>query len=216
MLAVLLAATAVSTWQAVRATRAETKSRAALAAETAANARTREALDALTDDVVRTVLARQPELDEAERAFLRKVVGFYEEFTRQEGGTAEARFLRAKGHAQVAFTRKLLGESGGAEAGYREALALLGPLVDESPDRADYRTALAGTSNELGVILAEAGDEAGAEAAIRRALAHRTTLADRSPAVPQYRRGLAGSYNDLGFSLQRQQKFAEAEEAYRR
>src|SRR5262249_22668513 len=65
----LVAAAVASTWQAVRATRAEAKTgealeqvteeqgktKAALAAETAAKAQTREALDTLTDDVVQTL-----------------------------------------------------------------------------------------------------------------------------------------------------------------
>jgi hypothetical protein len=84
MLVLLLAGVAASTWQAVRATRAEYAAR--------------EALDALTDDVVQTLFLQQAELTDNEKAFLRKVVDLYEAFARQLGGTAEARELRAKGH----------------------------------------------------------------------------------------------------------------------
>src|SRR5262249_23458079 len=53
MLGLVLAGAAVSTWQAVRATRAAR-------AEEAAKGQARQALDTLTDEVVETLLARQP------------------------------------------------------------------------------------------------------------------------------------------------------------
>src|SRR5262249_11524863 len=73
-LALLVAGAGVSTWQAVRATHAEgqtsqalaqvteeqTKTQAALTVKTAAEAQTRESLDALIDDVVETMFTKQP------------------------------------------------------------------------------------------------------------------------------------------------------------
>jgi hypothetical protein len=58
----LLAGTAVSIWQAVRATHAEQQKQTALEQVTAAQTQTREALDTLTDEVVETLFSRQPEL----------------------------------------------------------------------------------------------------------------------------------------------------------
>ena len=110
MLGLLLAGAAVSTWQAVRATRAETNANVALAAETSAKAQTREALDTLTDDVLEGLFGRQMELDDEEKAFLRKVLGFYESFTGQLGDSAEARYLGAKGYFKVARLHAKLAE----------------------------------------------------------------------------------------------------------
>src|SRR5262249_48376188 len=132
MLALSLTAAVVSTWQAVRATRAEqetsealtqvtgeqSRTQAALTAETAAKAHLREGLDALTEDVIETMFARQPELEEPEKAFLRKVLGLYEAVTPQLGQTPEARLLQAKGYFKVAHLRALLGEQEKAEAAY--------------------------------------------------------------------------------------------------
>src|SRR5262249_42183084 len=157
MLTLLLTGTAGSAWQAGRATRAEGVAREALAQETTAKAQTREALDVLTDDVVETVFARQPEPDETEKAFLRKVLGFYESFTRQSGDTTEARCLRAKGYFKVAHLRDLLGERHEAAAGYRQAEALLGQLAGESPDEPEDRHKLARTQGKLGSVLADIG-----------------------------------------------------------
>src|SRR5262249_36940704 len=146
-----------STWQAVRATRAEgkaiaeqqktqlaleqltheqQKTQAALAAETTAKSQAREALDALMNDVVETMFAQQPELGETEKAFLRKVLASYEAITQELGETAEARFLRARGYYRVARLRHLLGEQD--EAGWREGGALPGPLAAPFPHPAAH------------------------------------------------------------------------------
>jgi serine/threonine protein kinase/tetratricopeptide (TPR) repeat protein len=210
-----------STWQAVRATRAEgnaiaeqQKTEAALAAERTTKTRAREALDALTDNVVEKVFVEQPELGETEKAFLRKVLASYEAITQELGDTAEARFVRARGYYVVARLRNLLGEPD--EAGWRQAVALLEQLVAEFPDVPEYREKLARSQNRLGIDLTELGKRAEAETALRRALVLWERLADDFPQVAPYRRGLAIIYNDLGTLLRLQKKYADAEKAYRR
>ena len=83
------------------------------------------------------MFARQPELGETEKAFLRKVLASYEAITQELGDTAEARFLRARGNYRVARLRNLLGEPD--EAGWRQAVALLEQLAAEFPDVPEYR-----------------------------------------------------------------------------
>jgi serine/threonine protein kinase/tetratricopeptide (TPR) repeat protein len=215
VLALLLAGAAVSTWLAVRATRAERRTSTALEQVTAAQAQTREALDTLTDDVVETMFAKQPEPDETQTAFLRKVLGFYEAFTQQAAETAEARFVRAKGYFKVAHLRGLLGDHGAAVAGYRQAEGLLEPLAAEFPDSADYRHNLARTEGNLAVGLAKLGRETEAETALTKGIALRTKLADQYPKELRYRLDLANNYNDLGLLRELQHRFPEADAAYR-
>jgi serine/threonine protein kinase len=229
ILVLSLTAAMVSTWQAVRATRAEqetsealaqvtgeqARTQAALKAETAAKAQMAAALDALTEDVVETMFARQPQLEESEKDFLRKVLGLYEAVTPQLDPTPEARLLQAKGYFKVARLRQLLGEQKKAEAAYRKAQLLLEQLADAFPGVADYRVKLATTCNNLGVVLTELGQEAEAEKVFRQALALRQKLADDSPKVLVYRRDLATSCNDLSVLLRMQKKYAEAEQACR-
>jgi serine/threonine protein kinase/tetratricopeptide (TPR) repeat protein len=214
ILVVSLAGTAVSTWQAVRATRAERMTRGALAQMTAAQTQTYEALDALINGVVETMFAKQPQLDETEKAFLRTVVDIYEGVTGQSGETADARFLRAKGYFRVAHLRGLLGERKEAATGYRQAEILLGQLAAESPGAAEFRHKLAILESNLGIQLAELGEEA--EAAFRQGIALRTKLSDDFPENPQYRLELAINYQDLGLLKELQHKYQEAEAAYRR
>ncbi len=222
MLALVLAGAAVSAWQAVRATLAEQQTGEALAQVKAEQEKTeaalaaaRQALDALTGDVVETMFARQPELDEPEKAFLRKVLGHYEAVAPRADRTAAARFLRAKGQFQVAHLRQLLGEPAEAVAGYRQAALLLKQLADESPGVADYRHKLARAHGNLGILLAEAGQMPEAEAALRQGIALRTKLAADSPENTEYRVDLAKNLNDLGVLLERKGNPVEAGKAYR-
>jgi serine/threonine protein kinase/Tfp pilus assembly protein PilF len=223
ILVFVAAGAAVSTWQAIRATGAEHDTRDALARVTAEQAKTqqalaaaRDALDVLTDDVVETMFARQPELDEAEKAFLRTVLKHHEAVAAQEAETAAAQFVRAKGQFKVAHLRELLGEPAAAITGYQQAALLLKGLADRHPDEAAYRHKLARANGNLGILLAEAGKETDAEAALRLGIALRTTLAEGAPGNRDFRSEVATNYNDLAHVMERQGKPAEAENAYRK
>jgi serine/threonine protein kinase/tetratricopeptide (TPR) repeat protein len=212
MLALLLAGVVASTWQAVRATRAEretgqalaqvtaeqAKTQAALAVETAAKKQTVEALDALTDGVVETLLARQPQLGDDEKAFLLKVLGFYEAFTRQLGETAEARALRARGYLKVGSLRGQLGEHHEAAASCRQARDLYAQLAAQFSHVRDYTWWLANSHNRLAVELTALQEYAEAETACRQALVLLKQLRIDPPAAPEYRGLLARTYNMLG------------------
>jgi serine/threonine protein kinase/tetratricopeptide (TPR) repeat protein len=215
MLGLLVGGAAASTWQAVRATRAEQEkgnalervtaeqasTKAALAAETAAKAQTQEALDTLTNDVVDKLLGGQPELSDEQKAFLRRVLGFYERFAAQLGETAEARLTRAKGQFEVARMRSLLGQYAEAEEGYRQAAALLEGLAKEFPDEPGYRARLAASHHNRGLMLAELGKAADAEQAFDQAVRIARKLVDEDPGNARYRRGLIRTYHNLGVLL---------------
>jgi serine/threonine protein kinase/tetratricopeptide (TPR) repeat protein len=213
----LLAAGAMgSTLGLVRALDAEQKTRTALEAETAAKQQLRQAMDALTDDVVETMFARQPELAEQEKDFLSKVLALYESATRQLEEMAETRLLRARGFYKVAFLRNLLGQQREAKADYRQAILLLGQLADELPGVSEYRQRLASADNNLGIVLAELGENGEAEQALREAVALREKLATDSPGERSFRRELAAGWNDLASALQTQGRLDAAEKAYHR
>jgi serine/threonine protein kinase/tetratricopeptide (TPR) repeat protein len=222
MLALLLGGTVVSTWEAVRATHAERLTGDALAQVTAEQAKTQEALEAahetldtLTDDVVQTMFARQPELGETEKAFLQKVLKHHEAVARQEAGTAKAQFLRAKGLYMEAYLREKLGEQREALSGYQQAAALLQQLADQFPNEAVYRHKVARAQGNLGILLARLGKQTEAATALRRGIELRTKLVEDSPDDLDYLGELAVSYNDLGALRELQHNYAEAEENYR-
>jgi serine/threonine protein kinase len=222
VLVLVLVGAAVSTWQAIRATIAERETSEALTQVTTEQAKTNDALtaargtlDSLHDEVVETMFARQPELEEPEKEFLRKMLKHYEAVAPQLANTAEAKFLRAKGQFKVAHLLELLGDQPAGIAGYQGAATLLKQLADESPEETAYRDKLARANANLGVLLAEAGKDAEGETAFRLAITLRTKLVDEFPNVRDHRTILAKCYNDLGYVLERQGKHADAGKAYR-
>jgi tetratricopeptide (TPR) repeat protein len=194
MVVLVLAATVVSTWQAVRATVAEGKTSNALTAA-------RDSLDSVMDDVVTTMFAKQSELDDSEKRFLRKVLAQYESVASQVDPTTENRYLRAKGAYQVARLRETLGEFEEGIAGYREAVLLLEQLVKDFPKVPEYRDLLARTNVQLGIRLSDAGQDREAETAFRRSIELRTALAAELPENAEYRNHLAKAYHDLAVHL---------------
>ena len=80
----------------------------------------------------------------------------------------------------------------------------------------DYRHDLAGSHNNLGILLAGLGQGAAAAEQFRKGLAIQEKLAAEFPAVPDYRRNLAGSHNNLGTLLTGLGQRAAAEEQYRK
>jgi serine/threonine-protein kinase len=184
-------------------------------AEAAARQRTRQALNTLTDDVVERLLAKQVQLGDDERRFLRKVQGFYEEFAAAGGDTPEARAGRADGFLRIGFVRHRLGELAEAEAAYRDAGAVLARLVADYPAAPDYRIALGKNHNGLAVLLHDTGRTQQAEAAYNDALAVLAQLAADFPAAPEYRAGWSDIRFNLGNLLRETGRAQEAETAYR-
>jgi tetratricopeptide (TPR) repeat protein len=226
----LVAGVAVSTWQAVEATRAKTsmrsalddlaaeqeKTKQALAAETRARKRERQALNSMTDEVISELFAKQPQLDDKERAFLRKVLGFHQEFAAEQGDSEEARAVAADGQHHVAGVQALLGEREEAVGSYLEAVRRREKLTADFPAVPEYRYRLAQSHMYLGTLLMDRKEHPKAEAAYHRALDLYEKLAAEFPAVPQFREGQAECHDGLGILLAGLGKGREAEPAFRR
>src|SRR5262249_18772521 len=126
-----------STWQAVRATRAEQKTgetlkqvkdeqgktqealaqvKTALAAETTAKNHARGVLDETSSQVIDDWLVRQKELTPEQRQFLERQLVHYERFTRETGDTPEQRSTLAAAFDRVGTIRSRLGLRAQAEA----------------------------------------------------------------------------------------------------
>jgi len=239
----LLLGVLASVWQAVRARQAEqravaetqeatkernekqaaltlleaeqTRTKAALAAETKARRQTHSALTTMTDEVIEKLLAKRPQLGDNEKAFLRKVLSYYQAFASEKGETEEARFVAAEGHYRVAKLRAFLGEATEAMAGYREAVRLLEKLVAEFPTVSLYRQVLAYSYAKLSLLLNDLGNPNEAEMTLRQSLALIEKLSDEFPAERTYRSELASSRYNLGRLLHLQGKGPEAAAAFR-
>jgi serine/threonine protein kinase len=233
----LLAGTVVSVWQAVRATAAQEetaheqrktqaaldqlteqqrRTTAALEDSTRSRARARAALNTLTDEVVDKLFGRRDRLGDDEKAFLRRVQGYYEGYAAEQGQTAEAREVRAEGRFRLAQMRALLGEPGTAEADLRELVRAAEGLVADFPTEPSYRRGLAAAHDRLGTLLGELGRHKAAEAAHDRALVSYEKLVADHPRVLRYRRDLAQGLQNRAILLAQVAKRSEAEKDYRR
>src|SRR5262249_35767773 len=128
----LVLGTVVSTWQAIRATRAERQvaatlkvanSQRLLAEERSRLAR--QVVDEMYSAFARDVLAGMPQLKDVQRRFLEKALAFYQEFARMREDDPEARL-------GIATAYRDLGN-------FQNAIELLKALVAEFPADPKYR-----------------------------------------------------------------------------
>jgi serine/threonine-protein kinase len=214
-LALLLTALAALAVGIVAVNHERGRTQQALARESQARRRTRAALDEMSSQVIDDWLSRQPQPDPAQRAFLEKALGYYEEFAAESGQTEEVRQSVAGAHIRVGNIRRQLGRHGEAEAAYRRALDLYAGLAADFPAVPLYRLNLATSHNCLGAVLADTGRAQEAEAAYRAAVALYQPLAAGFPDVPQHRKELANTHNNLGLLLVNTGRPQEAEAAFR-
>jgi serine/threonine protein kinase len=212
---VLLACLSVSLWQTRRAEQERDDKDRALAGEQKARELTMFALRDLTDDVVEYQLARDTQLSDENKEFLRKIIEHFESFADITADDAASRAIRAEGQARVAIMRYRLGELSDAESAYRTALGLRVQLAADFPDRPEFRADLASIHNNLGILLRDTGRLKQAEAAHRTALDIGAKLAAEFPNRSEFRDDLARGHNGLGNLLLSSGQLKAAEAAYR-
>jgi serine/threonine-protein kinase len=187
----------------------------ALASESQARQRTRQALDEMSSQVIEDWLSRRGRLEPAQQEFLQKALSYYEEFAASSGNSAEVRQGVADAHRRVGQIREKLGQHAEAEAAYRRALELWAHLAEDFPAEPQYRQQLARSYSNLGNLLQNKGRAQEAEAAYHDALQLQKGLAADFPNVPQYRFELARSHNNLAILLKDTGHPKPAEAAYR-
>ncbi len=202
--------------QKTKAEEAEEMAKRSLAAESQARKQTRVALDTLTDNVVEKLLARQSKLGPDERAFLRKVLGFYEEFTKHQIQASENQALRAKGFLNVARILLILGQHSEAEAPLRQAESLLSKLVAESPSVVEYQLLLSSVWNRLAESLSNQNKKEDARGMHQKSLAAAERLVALDPDNMLHRFNLAVELLNLGNAIFREGQIVEAEKLYHR
>ena len=189
----------------------------ALEAEAKRRQQARDALDAMSSQIVDDWLARQQakDLTEEQKRFLHKALEAYEEFARDTGQDEASRAGLAAAHLRVGNIRHKLGQMADAEAAYRHAVEVFALLAADFPNVPEYRQEFAKTHGSLGNLLQTTGRPKEAEAAYREALTIQKQLAADFPAVPPYRQNLANTHGNLGTVLHRTGRPKEAEVAYR-
>jgi len=188
----------------------------ALLAEAKRRKQARQALDAMSSQIVEDWLAQQrtKDLSDAEKKFLQTALEYYEEFARDTGADEASRAGVAAAYLRVGRIRTKLGQMSDAEAAYRRSADLYALLAANSPTVPEYRRDLAASHTQLGIVMRATGRPKQAEVAYRESLAILEQLAAESSPVPDYRSQLAKIHLNLGNLLQDNGQFESAEAAY--
>jgi serine/threonine protein kinase len=185
----------------------------ALTAETQARVKAMAALRDMTDEIVENQMARNANLSDENKEFLRKTIAHYEGLAALTADDAESRLIRAEGNLRVGRLRYRLGEFRDAEAADHAAVALYGQLAAEFPNVAEHRYDLGRCHNNLAVLSFSTGRLADAEAEFREAVAHFKPLAAEFPTRIEFRQDLARAQSNMGVLFFRTSRLSDSESA---
>jgi serine/threonine protein kinase/Tfp pilus assembly protein PilF len=206
----------IAAWLAVRAMGAEAFARQEANRAEEARSRTRAALDEVSSEAIETLLAQQRELTDRHKAFLRRTLELYADFTEQPDDDPAKRAEVAGAHLRMGKLRTTLGELTEARRAYDRAIELLTALAEEDPDRPAYRADLANVTDNLGQVFYRQADRAQAESCIRRATELFEALCRDYPEVTAYQNSQANSHVNLANCLADRREAKGAEAGYRR
>jgi tetratricopeptide (TPR) repeat protein len=207
----LVAGTALSTWQAIRATRAERSTAAALEDARRQRQRARKAVDDMYTQVAEKWLTNQAAATKLEREFLEKALASYQEFAAESGSDPQARYEVVRAWLRVGNIRNALQQLPAAETAFRQMVSLSADLVLQHPDRPEYRLELALGRVKLASLyrVVGKGDEAAREAALAYEELPKLRTAFPSDALLRHR--LAEALIELSDELTRERRRPEAE-----
>jgi serine/threonine protein kinase/tetratricopeptide (TPR) repeat protein len=199
----------------VAVNRERDRTRTALDAEAKRRQQARAALDALSSQVIRDWLGKQPRLLPVHKKFLESALKSYEEFAAETGEGEEARAGVAGAYQRVGLIRTLLGQLVEAGAALEHSRELFAALAADFPAVPQYRQDQAFVAARLSEVQMRTGQIARAEESLREALALQERLAAEFPDMPAYRADLAATHSRHGLLLKRTDRSPEAEQAYR-
>jgi serine/threonine protein kinase len=233
---ILLVGIAISTWQAIRAGKAENLAEQRLQAEKVASKaeaeqrqlandeknraetnlrKAREAVDKMFTEVAEK-LAGQPHMEQIRRRLLEDALEFYQGFLKQKSADPEMRHETARAYLRVGNIHEYLGNDSQAEPAQREAVVLFEKLVADFPTAPAYREDLIASRELLAFRMLWVPKPDECMDLRRRDLADWEKLAADFPGEPRYQRRIARAHTDLANALREPgRRPAEAEHHYR-
>ena len=190
------------------------KTVAALAAEKRRRTQAREALDAMSSEVIDDWLGKQSQLSDEQKKYLEKALASYEEFAQDTGQDEETRRGLAGAYLRIAKIRHRLGRTAEAEKAYRRSQELYTGLVAEFPGSSAYRHGLGVSLRELGGLFHTSRRFKAAEAFLRDALAVFKQANADFPANQRLRYDLTYCHVSLASWLTMNRRSKEAEPEY--
>jgi tetratricopeptide (TPR) repeat protein len=211
----LVAGAGVSTWQAVRATRAQhvanqQRQRAQGNLQVALTA-----LDGIYLQVAEERLPRDPQRKKEDTELLKKALAFYQQFAEQNNLDIPARLEVSRAYRRVGDIQEFVGENSAAQQAYGAAIARAQELATEFPAEPEYIHQLAACHIALGEALLTTDDLAAAADHFQQAISLLTRLTSAYPTQAQYRADLARSHQGLGKLQKKKGNRRAAEEQFR-
>jgi serine/threonine-protein kinase len=191
------------------------RTQAALAAEARRRRQARQALDAMTGQVVEDWVVRQKQLMPEHKEFLKRALQSYEEFARDTEDDEASRAGVAAAYVRMGLLLKLLVQTREAESAYSSSRDRYEQLAIDFPSNWEYRQELAQSHTNLGILYEGTGRPREAEAEHRAALAVYAEAPAEMLARPELRRGLGLSHNSLAVLFKVNGRPTDAEDEYR-
>jgi eukaryotic-like serine/threonine-protein kinase len=212
---ILVAGTAVSTWQAVRAT-------SALHAEAAERKRANEnlsrAIDAVEEyliGVTTDVRLNQTDLQGLRRDLLASAVPFYQDFARQREDDPDLEWNRGRALRGLSLLHWEMGEQESALNYFKQSRAVFEALATAHPQQWRYRQSLGAAYSDWGNLLRDTERWPEALDAYRQAFAIKQQLARDFPAELELQIDVGIQHGNLGVSLMDRGQFAESQDEFR-
>ncbi|MBX3416451.1 MAG: protein kinase [Pirellulaceae bacterium] len=179
-----------------------------------ANQKTLEALSSLTDSFTQRWLTRQEELSTEDRAFLEKILVFYQDVAKTNPDTNRSKHIQVSGLHKLADLHAALGNSEESLESYRQAARLYQVLANEFPEFLGYVDGEARCLRAVAKGLTKKGKQPESENAHRRALELLSGLIDSGTTQPATQIEYVESLTDFGSRLHEHGKNVEAETVF--
>jgi serine/threonine protein kinase/tetratricopeptide (TPR) repeat protein len=204
----LLAGVMISTWQAVRASRAEQVALVNFE-------RARGAVKRMLTRVAQEELVDVPWMEPVRKALLEDALQFYEQLLAERTADPEVRFATAQARLDLAWINGRYGEAAQQEAGIRLALELLEPLAEEFPENLRYCAGLASALHHQSHLTAWTPKRwKEAEQLLLRAIKLQESVVSATPDSVENAYDLANMLHLLGNALRTGGRVEEAETVY--
>jgi serine/threonine protein kinase/tetratricopeptide (TPR) repeat protein len=203
----LVLAAAVSTWQAIRATRERDRAEASFRMA-------RDAVDQLFTQVSQSPKLKAQPMEKFRKDLLKSAKNFYERFIHEQFNAPSVRHDLALAYQRLAEIDRELGDYVAAEESSTKGIALLGELIREQPDTVAYESDQAAGYVALGSVYVETAHWQEADQAYQHALAIQEKQAKADPHAPEVRYALAKTYHACGYMHDRAGRPESAEPRY--
>jgi serine/threonine protein kinase len=203
----LVLAAAVSTWQAVRATRERDRAEASFRMA-------HDAVDRLFTQVSQSPKMKSQGMEKFRKELLQNAKEFYERFIREQFDAPGVRYDLGLAHHRLAEIHHELSDYAAAEESSAKAVAILGALARAQPETAEYQRDLAAGYSMLGLIYADTTRWEEANAAYEQALAILEEQVRAHPEVTEYEYTLAKTYGASALMYHRSRRLEDAEKRF--